>query len=746
MMREDFDDAFDGPKLSLLRQDITRLMKAAGRTETAMDMKKSMVQCLDMFAVGTDLPKKAPSPPKPHDLGLLREKCHYESSAKKAERVVQQKDDVLKDVVGNLSTILQPTLNEQYMSGQLTIDALSVVFGRPKLQVLIDKEATMNDSDDDNNKQLPIAFELLRERASPHLIKLEYKERNDSTMKVADQWETALLQWTNERGRVRRRFENVAPSNGQVSKKRKAKQISKSTETSHKICCVRGCDGSGSNSELKRVSEYPAVLPENSSQRRQITYAVKRFQREERTERLGYGRECNYTELRACKKHWVYVEGKSVNAPIWRDGKKVATVFTTITPFLVPEYVGGKSFAAPPKKMSRGNATDRAILRHVTDLSENEYALAQQQIIEMQEVHDGTLKLEHINSTVLSAAGLDVHIDASSSDESESNSTSDLVDTTDDSWRVPTITLKDLVPKEVKRRTNFNDLKHLLSFVSATCGGDLSLITRTSSILTWLEEWILYFELVSGRTIIRFSDYATIYNCREQTLREVVREKVRLVLATRERWPMYASYAEDAKFRDSSWSGHFDPVNGHRVIMHDSTNIPLAQPTCAALQRALYNSYYGMCCAKGGVAVQLCGYIYGLPLNTGHSDDTRFIEDTKILEKQQQFAENDTSSTKPFLNIFDKGYQCVLEAKDHGGQFCMQPAFAESEKQFKSNAVLYSGAVAVVRSGNERAVNRCKMSWFLKRGAREQMWNIDLVCDIWEAWTFQVNFMYETFL
>ena len=65
---------------------------------------------------------------------------------------------------------------------------------------------------------------------------------------------------------------------------------------------------------------------------------------------------------------------------------------------------------------------------------------------------------------------------------------------------------------------------------------------------------------------------------------------------------------------------------------------------------------------------------------------------------------------------------------------------------FQSNAVLYSGAVAVVRSGNECAVNRCKMSWFLKRGAREQMWNIDLVCDIWEAWTFQVNFMYETFL
>ena len=127
-----------------------------------------------------------------------------------------------------------------------------------------------------------------------------------------------------------------------------------------------------------------------------------------------------------------------------------------------------------------------------------------------------------------------------------------------------------------------------------------------------------------------------------------------------------------------------------------------------------------MCCAKAGVAVQLCSWIHGLPLNTGHSDDTRFIEDTKILQKQQLFAENDSSSLKSFLDVFDKGYQCVLSAGEHGGQYCLQPAYAESEKQFKDNIALYSAAVAVVRSGNERAVNRCKMSWFNKRGTTDQ--------------------------
>ena len=58
------------------------------------------------------------------------------------------------------------------------------------------------------------------------------------------------------------------------------------------------------------------------------------------------------------------------------------------------------------------------------------------------------------------------------------------------------------------------------------------------------------------------------------------------------RWPMYASFAEDAKLRDLKWNVLFD---GPRVVMHDSTNIPMASPTSAALQRALYNSYYGMC-------------------------------------------------------------------------------------------------------------------------------------------------------
>ena len=47
---------------------------------------------------------------------------------------------------------------------------------------------------------------------------------------------------------------------------------------------------------------------------------------------------------------------------------------------------------------------------------------------------------------------------------------------------------------------------------------------------------------------------------------------------------MYATYEEDAKFRDKKWNKWFNPEKGARVIMHDCTNIPLDTPEDAELQ------------------------------------------------------------------------------------------------------------------------------------------------------------------
>jgi hypothetical protein len=97
------------------------------------------------------------------------------------------------------------------------------------------------------------------------------------------------------------------------------------------------------------------------------------------------------------------------------------------------------------------------------------------------------------------------------------------------------------------------------------------------------------------------------------------------------------------------------------------------------------------------------------------------------------------------LNVFDKGFRLTLAAMMRGQQ-CLQPAFARSDQQFTQGDILHTACVAAQRSGSERAVMRCKMSWFLKRGIRDQSWTVDLLCDVWDCWTFQVNFMYDKYL
>jgi hypothetical protein len=50
-------------------------------------------------------------------------------------------------------------------------------------------------------------------------------------------------------------------------------------------------------------------------------------------------------------------------------------------------------------------------------------------------------------------------------------------------------------------------------------------------------------------------------------------------------------------------------------------------------------------------------------------------------------------------------------------------------------AVVVVAAMSVVGGGGRR------QGW-----ATDQTWDIDLLCDVSDAWTFQVNFMYDKFL
>jgi hypothetical protein len=305
-----------------------------------------------------------------------------------------------------------------------------------------------------------------------------------------------------------------------------------------------------------------------------------------------------------------------------------------------------------------------------------------------------------------------------------------------------------LSPEEIKRRTGFDDEKVMLAYIVVICNGDLEKMFSSKSRLTWFEEWFLYFEALWGRTWTRWEDLMNIFEVnRRVKIHEIFDEKCRIALEARSSWPRYASFEEDKKLRKEKWNGKYE---GKRIVMWDDTNIPFSfKPGSALNQRTTYSSYYGMNCAKGGVSLQLCGWIGVEELWCGATSDSHYQENTSILAQQQVFAENDKVGNEeeciPFTIILDKGYRIIRAAWRAGRQRCIQPFFAASDRQFRSKEVLVSASVAADRSGNERAVNLTKACGILKRGLKPNACPVRL-SNVWLAWSFQVNFMYASVL
>ena len=182
--------------------------------------------------------------------------------------------------------------------------------------------------------------------------------------------------------------------------------------------------------------------------------------------------------------------------------------------------------------------------------------------------------------------------------------------------------------------------------------------------------------------------------------------------------------------------------------MWDDTNISFDhKPSDAQLQRLTYSSYYGENCAKGGVALQLCGWIRVMNLWVGVISDTHYQKKSGIFREQNEFSRKDLIDGEhlPYTNIFDKGYRSRLAAWRCGRQLTIQPDYAKSDRKFRAKETIQSASIATDRSANERAVRLCKRSGYLKRGLKTNG-NLIRLDNVWLVWSFQVNFMYEPVL
>ena len=130
----------------------------------------------------------------------------------------------------------------------------------------------------------------------------------------------------------------------------------------------------------------------------------------------------------------------------------------------------------------------------------------------------------------------------------------------------------------------------------------------------------------------------------------------------------------------------------------------------------------------------------------GGTSDTYYQEKTGIFKVQEEFASVfDMVDGKIilFCNIFDKGCRINLPAWRAGRQTVIQPMFAKSDSTFTGKQTVVSGSVASDRSGNERAVNRAKMSNILKMGLKKNGCP-KRINNVWLAWSFQSNFMFKS--
>ena len=111
----------------------------------------------------------------------------------------------------------------------------------------------------------------------------------------------------------------------------------------------------------------------------------------------------------------------------------------------------------------------------------------------------------------------------------------------------PRVDLKTIKEEDVKERTGFVSKEALLIFIVIVSNGDMDTMGESNSLLTWFEEWFLYFKHVWGRDTPSWVVLNRIYGI-GQTKKVFVR-KLRQVKVCCEGWPKYVLYDEDKSLR-----------------------------------------------------------------------------------------------------------------------------------------------------------------------------------------------------
>lgn len=562
------------------------------------------------------------------------------------------------------------------------------------------------------------------------------------------------------------------------------------------------CTNNNVNSPNVKFHLIPSYPTESTAKSKKREAAIKRagtiLLRQETMDRVGLGRY-NEKKKYVCEEHMFEVVTK------WKLVKYEGESFVHRYQLTVPCAEGAKSSASPSNKVSKGTGYDRAVRRLMAEASDlevapslhnqaEEWKLLLKQLEEEREhmtsptdsaknleeqnlVLAAMLELERANTVHATKAvqqmaeetchNNDVPINDSVRHEagmsSSSNGNASSVKTPKRNFFhsdpiKPNTGLKkfavDSDPSiylgmpddEVKRRTGFSSEMALLAYIFIVCNGDINLIKKRATSLTWYEEWFLHFEYIWGKSLTRLEDLSKTFGVAKRYIDDIITAKYDIEFRALLSWPLFASYEEDdtMRSRKDRWKNKYQ---GMRPVMWDMTNLTAYGFSDADLQRLTFNQYYGENCLKGGIFTQLCGWQGVYDLWMGAVSDSDYNRRAGYLQEQEAFQNNDLVQGRvlPFLNIYDKGYRAKMAAWKNGKQQVLQPDWAESDRHFNRNQTLGSASVASDRGGNERSVNVSKRAGYVSRGL------VPNQCPIrfnkaWRTWAFQSNFMFKPVL
>ena len=551
---------------------------------------------------------------------------------------------------------------------------------------------------------------------------------------------------------------NTTPStNGEVQQFRTCVQSKKGIK---QRCCFVGCKSNDQTHSLRKIITRPNPLPDGASSSRKETYQIKTITRELFLSRCGLDKHDERINLRYCSLHFSHekVQCKTI------DG-----VNFTATNVPSANGVGVGSHFVPSQRQSNGNGRDRFIINQLQQIDTNndpetaEWIKLSQSLAEEL---DSPINRESINMNpvVASLVNIDMPKLNTKSKQNHAAYTRDC-----NKKRRPCRPYRKYwkeSPREVllkhsgvseksynariKRKTGFDSENDMLAFIFVVCNGDIQKIMETThlSVLTWYEEWCIYFEKMWGRTNRRWIDMACPidgFGIAKETIIRIFDSKAMMVNTCLNSWPAYASLDEDIMFGNKEMQKRYA---GSRIIFWDMTSIKIPKPNDAQMQRLTYSPYYGCNCFKGGSFIQLCGWLGTHDLWTGCVSDTRYQNESGILEKQMEFATTDldeNGEVTPFTNILDKGYRIRLAAFKVGKQMVLQPIFAKSDATFGRTNTLTSAGVAADRACNERGVRLCKTAGYLHEGLKNHQ-SMKRMHFAWLNWGFQANFMFNPVL